>query len=343
MFFALVILIGLATGLTHGAQLVFWKEDVKPLSYFLILPFFLLAIRDADDIRIISRIVMVSALIIAMVFFVTLVLIYSNTVPFLTFYKLTLGTEELFFRGEYTFFYKGFLYLGIGIVFGFFLLKKPINYILIAVLSLALLLSLTRGMMLAISLTFCIYFFFSRSVRKTILTVLVSIIVLFKGATVIRELSLWLAANQNFLLTHIPSVRRSSDILLGDRSYSDSQRMLQIKEVMGSTSFSSSWIGHGFGIGVPDRPVHMEISYLEIFHKQGVIGLAFWCVLFWMLWVRYERVSERPEAKAFFFSAVFIFLQSVTNQYINNPIGLSMLLLALVCLDRMNKPITAHD
>ena len=75
--------------------------------------------------------------------------------------------------------------------------------------------------------------------------------------------------------------------LLGDRSQSDAGRIAQIKEVISMTSVLSSFIGNGFGIGIPSRPVHMEISYLEIFHKQGIAE------------IRQYLVSRRPDKSIF--------------------------------------------
>jgi hypothetical protein len=79
----------------------------------------------------------------------------------------------------------------------------------------------------------------------------------------------------------------------------------------------------------------MEISYLEIFHKQGLIGLAFWASLAGAIFHQYLQAGPSAETDAFFYSSLFIFIESLTNQYINNPIGMSILLLSLVCLYKL--------
>jgi hypothetical protein len=132
-------------------------------------------------------------------------------------------------------------------------------------------------------------------------------------------------------------IQSANENLLGDRSTSDAGRIVQVEEVAERITVLSVLIGHGFGMGIPARPVHMEISYLEIFHKQGIIGLLFWGVLLFMLIKKYMAAVPSQMGDAFFFSSVFVFFQSLTNQFINNPIGLSITLLSLVALDHLKK------
>ena len=79
----------------------------------------------------------------------------------------------------------------------------------------------------------------------------------------------------------------------------------------------------------------MEISYLEIFHKQGIVGLACWSVILFSL-IKLYKAGARDETSirtVFFLSGLFVFFQSLTNQYINNPIGLGMILIVIVSLN----------
>jgi hypothetical protein len=125
-----------------------------------------------------------------------------------------------------------------------------------------------------------------------------------------------------------------------NRQSSVLDRIVQIGEVVEAVTPRSFFIGHGFGNGVPSRPVHMEISYLEIFHKQGMLGLSVWALLFASLWRRFYRqvgrnlrtVDYKEESFAFFIAAVFMIAISLTNPFINSPMGLGMLGVALVCL-----------
>lgn len=330
LLFSLTISIGSIVGYINGAEPKLLWEDVKPLLYFLALPFFSLAIRGQSDIARTGRIIKICAIILALGFIVIIPLLYFNIVPFSLLYTLNMNTQELFFRGNLTFFYKGFLYLCIGILFFRFSDAKP-RYLLMTMLFLAVLLSLTRGFVVALALTFAVYFFYNRHSLhslKAYSVLFLALLVGFYGRHMISMGSEWINTSAD-----------ANPNLLGNRLFSDEQRVVQVGEVIGQTTFSSALLGHGFGHGVPSRPVHMEISYLEIFHKQGLLGLTFWGILAWAIWKAYRSATPSGIADAFFLSAVFVFLQSATNQYVNNPIGLSMVLLSLVCLDKMKNTV----
>jgi hypothetical protein len=325
LFFFATTSLGLVVGLVNGAETRFWWEDVKPLLYFLALPFFSLAIRTEADIVWTGRIIKFASIVLAVAFIALILLIYLNLLPFEKVYAANLHWEEFFFRGRLTLFYKGLLYLCIGILFFFFVGMKP-NYLPIVLLSLAVGLSFTRGFVVALCLTFSFYFFYRNTLAKAFFFLIFSLILGFYGRQIISTASQWV----NSSVTYNPN-------LLGDRQYSDDQRLIQFKEVIGQTTLSSAVVGHGFGRGVPSRPIHMEISYMEFFQKQGLIGLAFWGFMAWTMWKRYRTAEPSGQADAFFLSGAFVFLQSATNQYVNNPIGMAMVLLSLVSLDKLKR------
>jgi hypothetical protein len=127
--------------------------------------------------------------------------------------------------------------------------------------------------------------------------------------------------------------------ILGDKSDSDRIRIVNFYEVIDRVNPASLLIGHGFGYGVPSRPIHMEISYLEIFHKQGLIGLLFWLILFFYIIIQYFKININYKyiAMPFLLSVIFIYLQSLTNPFMNNPIGLTMILLTIVVFSKIIK------
>ncbi len=331
VIFFLVILVGGIIGMINHSQLHLLREDIKPLLYFLILPFFALTIERKETIDY-SRIVKVSSLVLAGLFFIMLILIHTKALPFLTFYRLTEKTEEFFYRGELSFFYKGFLFLGIGSVFYYFDESRK-KYLLISVLIAAIFFSVTRGLIFSLATTFIIYYITKKNYLKAIGIVTIAIAVVVWGNQGTIKLSQWLDS-----IRKEKSISESNPHLFGVRNYSDQGRAAQIKEVTERISMSSIFFGHGFGQGTPSRPVHMEIAYLEVFHKQGLVGLAFWGILAGMILKTYLRSDRSSLANSFFYSSIFVFVQSVTNQYFNNPIGMSVLLLSLVCLDKLRNP-----
>lgn len=329
LLFTLMLCLGLLSGIASGNNHSLWWEDIKPLLYFLILPFLAFIITSEQEVEFISRIVKISSIIIACCFIVVLILIHTSIIPFHDFYRHVINTQEFFFRGQFTFFYKGFLFLPIGFIF-FYFTKSNNRIWILTFLFCAIILTLTRGLLLALTLTVATYHLSKSSFRKAVILTCLALVIVFAGQYAIGQ-----GSN---LISHFISKKNpdeSSTVLLGDREYSDQGRWQQIKEVTSSITPLSLFIGHGFGQGVPSRPVHMEISYLEIFHKQGIIGLIGWGYLLWMLYVRW-RIKTGSLKDAFFFSSLLIFFQSLTNQYINNPIGLSWLLISLVCLDQLN-------
>jgi len=240
-------------------------------------------------------------------------------------------TEEFFFRGQLTFFYKGFLFLCLSFLFIYFTGWHARRLWLILE-GVAIVLTVTRGLWFALLSVLAIYHALNMK-RKAITFVILSCAVLFLGHTLVVSASKFVDIAQ--LRLHGKSYSTLNTTLLGDRTHSDNGRFQQIKEVTNAITLPSFFIGHGFGNGVPSRPIHMEISYVEIFHKQGIVGLLFWFFLLYQVWQQYKNAPPGNLREAYFFSCVFIFAQSLTNQYINNPIGLSMVLLCLVCLEKL--------
>jgi hypothetical protein len=123
------------------------------------------------------------------------------------------------------------------------------------------------------------------------------------------------------------------------REVSDASRIANINEVVNRVTPLSIEFGHGLGVSVPDKEVHMETSYLEIFHKQGLLGLAWWASIFLLLIMRYRRARRINYlyAQPLFLSALFVALGSVANPYLTGPPGIFVWIIALVGLDVVSK------
>lgn len=323
--------LGVATliGILSGAPLANLIEDVKPLLYILILPFFYFALSDLPDVSVIRMLIIAGAVIMSMAFLLILSAIHSGLVPFLEFYDRVIGTKEFFFRGETTFFYKGFIYLCLAIVFAYF---SDIRFrtIIIALLGFVIVLTFTRGFLLALAMTWLLYSLLERKYVNLTAGISALVLIVFLAKPMIYHLSTVVHTLKGYDERVVPKTQ-----LLGNRDESDSGRLEQIREVLAHVTPASVVVGHGFGNGIPSRPVHMEISYAEIFHKQGLIGLSIWAYLFLLIFRKFTQCKQEPDAKAYFYSVSLLFFQSITNQFINNPIGLSFALLSLVLLDHM--------
>ena len=305
----LLLLISSWIGYANDALIKAITDDVKPLLAIYFLMFLYFTIKTEADVMLVVQLIRVSAVVLACLYIVTFVLINFKLIPFRSFYDSVASSEEFFFRGEFAFFYKGFVYMCVGLFF--FLMEKKVNKLIVTILVLAIVLTFTRGFIVAIVLTYLAYLLFIKKSgsRIVLYSLMISIVII----------SLW----SSF---HDANINRQA---------SDSARIIQVQEVVHDVTPLSIFIGHGFGIGVPSRPDKMEIAYLEIFHKQGLMGISFWVILLALTTTLYKSVrgENRRLASAFLLAVVVIYVQSFTNPYVNNPIGITMILLSCVCLN----------
>lgn len=298
-------------GLLNGVSTSLVLNDVKPLLFIFSGVFFYSFISEASDIDLIVKLLKFSSLLMAILYLIMFASINLGLIPFLPFYQMVESTEEFFFRGEFAFFYKGFMYLCVGAIFYFWTFKKSSKLVLV-LLSSAILLTFTRGFIASSVSVFVIYLVFIQpKYFRSILGLGLIILTLIFG---------W-------------SFVSNSDRI--DRGTSDGDRIIQIKQVAERFTLSTTIVGYGFGEGVPFRPEHMEISYLEIFHKQGLFGLSFWLIIFIYGSVLYRKAKKNGNdelAMPFYLSFMFVYIQSFTNPFINNPIGLSMIMISLAVL-----------
>ncbi len=341
--FAGMLLIGIVIGYSAGSNWHAILEDVKPLHYFFLLPFLYFSIDSVRRVEQLARWFQLGGLILALAFLALLIAIHTGAIPFLSFYHTVDPTGEFFFRGEITFFYKGFLYLCIAFIF---LVGDTRHRIWLLPILLAIVLSATRGFWIALLLTYSGYWAILKrgGLRRLIWSaclLIAAVLFAFYSQQLISSVSQWLdrPAQENT----VQKTEAPRPFLLGDREHSDNVRKRQLIEVADRTTLTSTFVGHGFGIGVPIRPVHMEISYLEIFHKQGLLGLLVWLTVFIVGFRKYLLASHAPWASAFFLSFLFVFIQSVFNQYINNPIGLFILTSTIVALDRLAESVPKNN
>ena len=312
LFFSVLTLMSSVVGLLNNAYLSNIFEDIKPIFFFYIILFFSIMIKDLKDIILISNLIKIGSIFLAFSYIGFIILLYFGLIDFLSFYDKQAEIGEILFRGDFLFFYKGFLYLCIGF---FFFLTSEYKYKLLALtfLFICVMLTLTRGFILFTFLITCFYIFFIN--KKFVIKIISGVVLIIISAFI-----------SNFYLQTV-----------GDRSDSDKTRYVQIDQVLDEMSPISFFIGHGFGNGVPDRPIHMENSFLEIFHKQGLIGILFWIGLLFYVYVLFINIKNKEFKKLalpFILSVFFVYFQSLTNPYINNPMGLSFLLITIVVFSK---------
>jgi len=307
-------LLGIATvnGFLHDANSSFLGADVSPLVSFLVLPFFELTIRSRRVLKNVVRIMIVGAMLLLVGYAAVFVSLAFRLVSFASLYQWVnaVGSEDFMFEGTNgSIFYKGAIYIVIAVYFLLFQ-KRLLSKVIALFLSLSLVMVGSRGFFLAFAATAMIYVIIG-PLRVTTKLVICSLTILL-GVALVPVLA-------PLLVKHA----------------SDQIRTNTISQVEDRATIGSIVLGHGFGEGVPERRGHMEIAYLEIFHKQGVIGLLWWAALFACVGVRLARAVRRGNgdlAYPLMLTVAFIILESLTNSFVNNPIGIYPILIAYVGL-----------
>jgi hypothetical protein len=304
-------------------------QDLRWLAYFPALLFFDRTIRSLRTLESISRIIRIAAVVMCIGFALLLFLVMTGRVSLSTLFELSLkayGDEVGDFMlgggggSSPRVFYKGFLYVGIG---AFFWIVRPgWRAKVVAILLLCVLAATgTRGFTLAA--IGCLILLAISVDRNKVRALVVA--------------GLLLVATVSLATVYVSFFRNSQDT-----SDSDETRLITAREVQERTTPASVLFGHGLGSGVPMRPVHMEMTYMEIFYKQGLLGLAVWGGTFAFIVRRYLSLkNSRFEVLAtpYFISVVFVGIQSVANAFINNPIGLSMVFVSLSALEFLHSQL----
>lgn len=309
VFFLLLITLASFIGIINSADFSLILTDIKPLLFFFLISFFYIVINDHNDLDHTISLIKKCSIFLSISYLVVIFLLSTKLIDFLSFYYLA-DSGDIMFRTPPFFFYKGFLYLGIGVIF-FFTTPGNKNKSISLFIFIVMCFTLTRGFILMTSIVLIFYIYIiSRNITIKVISTFIVIFLFIFLFPVLNE-------------------------LIGDKAESDNFRIHQIKEVFEEITILSSIFGHGFGIGVPIRPVHMEIAYLEIFHKQGIIGLLFWSVLIVdiiLMYIRIKKTELKRKILPFILSCVFIYLQSITNPFLNNPIGLTIIIITYVIL-----------
>lgn len=315
LFLTVCILLSISIGFINGAELSLLFEDIKPLIFFYLISYFYISIQNRNDILKVVKYIKYGALAMSIIHLFVVILLYLQIMDFSRFYEQQSEGSEIMFRNEVLFFYKGFLYLCIGFFF-LLLSNKKIDKLLSILPLISICLTLTRGFIFS---TLLVLFFYMLFINKQIK---VKIIALLSGILV-----------TSYALPILMEARSDNS------SESDIMRTITFDQVVYEINPFSFFFGHGFGNGVPIRRVHMEASFLEIFHKQGIFGLLFYLAIMVIVIGYYRNIKDenfKQLSLPFLLSVIFVYLQSFTNPYVNNPIGISIICITLVVLYRIN-------
>ena len=309
------LLLSSVIGFLNGASLAAIFNDVKPLLFFIYLIPFTFLIKTSVDIERVIKLLKISAIILSLLYFLYLIIYLFYPIVMFALAPLD-NNGEIFFRGDGPFFFfKGFFFIMITV----FLInkRKIIDWVILFILLFAIFLTLTRGFYVALVVPYIIlsiiHLINSRKIKINNLILILSFLIL---------LAIFLPYLLNFL---------------GDRSESNAIRFEIIKNVNNAITPLSMIFGHGFGVIAGVDRVHLEISYYEILHKQGIIGLVIWMIP--LIYCFNKLIKDRKEKldKKFFLAILSVYILSLTNPFINNPLGLSIIVISMIAMDIIKK------
>jgi hypothetical protein len=312
--------ISILIGFLNGNKLSLLFKDISPLLLIFELPFIFYTVnRYPKIITDISSVFKKTSLLMAIIFSFIILFILTGLVPFQSFYSWAFLTGEFFFRplgnGLFGigFFYKGFIYLGLGFFFYYFSQNKTKYSLISAFLATALALTLTRGLILSLILTIIAYYLFERKKKSLFIIPIIALFIYF---------------SIDFYLS-----------FLGNKDSSDSIRVHDMLYILNNTSFFTFFTGNGFGSLINNR-VSVENSFLEILYIQGVIGIIPYLIIFYKSYFNYFKIKKqlRTVFSPFLYGIIFVAILSFTNPVINNPLGIFFMLIGYSVLSN-NKTI----
>lgn len=315
MFFALSSVSALISALENQPVLAA-LSDFKSLAYFLLLPFFALTVRRVNDVLLVGRLLKFSALALAVSYLIVMAIWKSGGVTTEQMYEWLnpahSAQAEFLFRGDITFFFKAVLYVGVGVFF--FVAEKNLSRKSAALLLLlAIALTMTRGMWLAVFMVLAAWAF--------------CVLDRLKGAALAAGL-VGVMGYVVWINETLPSAVHSIAIREDDLN----ALWVTMADTMGH--WHAVLFGRGFGAEVLGREA-IEITYVNVFYKQGIAGIVFWFLPAVYLAWRMRAIRDtalRALAMPYLMSAAFVYVVSFTNPFLTNPIGMTVILVAMVAV-----------
>lgn len=299
--------------------------DLSPLLYWLIAPFFAMILEREHMVLRTAQLIQFSAVTMAFGYLLVIAALAANKIDFVNFYEWANNSGEIFFRNDSMFFYKGFLYLGIGVIF-LTALGGRLRTVWLAFVLVALTLTFTRGFVLS--------------------TAVSGILLLWTmGRRRAFVIALCLVTAAAFVVwVYLPST--DNGFLLDQREISNAVRLGDLAYMAKNFDVGALLFGEGFGAYINGR-LNLENSYLTILWKMGPAALVFWLMPFGLALHYFRQIARDFHhyqlACAYFFGVVLVYVQTGTNPYLNNPIGLSFVLMAIFSLRTISRSASKAD
>ncbi len=325
VFFVAIAALDAAVGYAGGNEPAAILAELKPLSYFPMLLFFALTIRKRQDVSLVACIVVASGFVVGAAYLLLLLAATTGFVDYVDVFQFLQRSDEFIFRhnprGPFVgFFYKGVFYTCVAAIF---LLFDPFRKtkLLAAIAVIAIAMTLTRGLGAALLLSLVAGAAMNRNWRRTPVLI---------GYGVLLAAILFVAVRSE---TAMKIGSRDLDAQATSARPGDAQRMEDIRFVFRHTTVSTALVGHGLGAPIGGRS-RIELTYLEIFYKQGLLGLAPWMFFLAYSFLLYLRLptETRQFGLAFLLSSLFVAVATATNTFMTGSIGMAVVFIAAASL-----------
>lgn len=312
--------------------------ELKPLTYFAMLLFFVTAIRSRREVTMVVTILMVAGAALATIYLLALASVHSGLVPYSTLYGHLRGSDEIIFRVNP---FVGFLYKGMyyACVAALLLLLDPFRMtkLMGTVAVVAVALTLTRSLSVALGVCIVAAMAWGRWWQRMRLAGQVLLLMVVTSVGLEIESNFSQAPLSRPIRTGVQEWRDKDPPAAGPAIElgrpTDSIRRSDIRLVRENMTLTTLAIGHGFAAKIGQR-TKIELTYLEILYKQGIVGLAFWfALLAYICWL-YLRVPDvnKTLGRALLLCALFFFISTATNTVLTGSIGLGTVFIVVACL-----------
>jgi hypothetical protein len=300
-------------GSMNGNDLRSMTLDVRQSLYWLSAPFFALVLNSQEIVLRTAALVRASGCFLAACYVAVVIALSLGIIDYLPFYIALNETGEFAFRGGSFFFYKGFLFIGVAMVF-FLSSSRKFSVLLFILMSIALTTTMTRGFVL--STFFALFLMLSLQRRWKILFIAILVFL----------------CSVSFIWLYMPAQDAFIEV---SRDISNEQRIGDLAYILNKMNVWIFLFGDGLGSLINGR-INIENTFLWAIWKLGIGGVLFWLAPLFICLNYFAHIkkcnSNYGTACAYMFSTILIYVQTMSNPYLNNPIGLSFILIAIFSL-----------
>lgn len=125
------------------------------------------------------------------------------------------------------------------------------------------------------------------------------------------------------LRSSLETITRAGDNIRGD----------DLRHTIQELDFSMAAIGRGLGAPIRGRD-RIEMTYVEVFYKQGLPGLLAWLALFLYSFHLYRKVPGETKnfGLVFFLTSLFVFVETASNTLLTGSIGMAVVFISIASL-----------